>query len=52
MRRELALAERASEVVDTPVFTGGTGPRPGVDITSNRALYELFDEGLEVGMRR
>jgi hypothetical protein len=28
-----------------PVFTGGTGPRPGVDLTSNRALYEALDEG-------
>ena len=52
LRRELALTERASEVVDIALFTGGTGPRPGVDLTSNRALYELLDEGLELHKRR
>ena len=28
-----------------PVFRGGTGPRPGVDLTSNRALFEVLAEG-------
>jgi hypothetical protein len=27
-----------------PVFTAGTGPRPGVDLRSNRALAELLDD--------
>lgn len=31
---------------DIPVFKGGGGLRPGVDITSNRALQELLDEGV------
>lgn len=26
-----------------PTFTRGTGPRPGVDITSNRGLLEVLD---------
>ncbi|MGH9261853.1 MAG: ribbon-helix-helix protein, CopG family, partial [Acidimicrobiales bacterium] len=26
-----------------PVFRGGTGVRPGIDVTSNRALLEALD---------
>jgi hypothetical protein len=29
-----------------PVFRGGRGTRPGVDIDSNRALAEALDDGL------
>jgi hypothetical protein len=28
-----------------PVFRGGTGARPGVDVTSNRAVLEALDDG-------
>jgi hypothetical protein len=35
-----------------PVFRGGTGPRPGIDLTSNRALYEVLDEGVPLERRR
>lgn len=35
-----------------PVFTGGTGPRPGIDLDANRALIEVLDEGLELDQRR
>jgi len=52
LRRELALADEAPAAPEIPVFRGGTGPRPGVDLTSNRALYELLDEGLELDKRR
>ena len=31
---------------EVPVFDGGTGPRPGIDLSSNRALYEVLDEDL------
>ena len=31
-----------------PVFRGGSGRRPGVDLTSNRALEELLDEGVPI----
>lgn len=52
LQRELALKDESSAAVDIPVFKGGTGPRPGVDLASNRALYELLDEGLELDKRR
>lgn len=52
LQRELALTDESSAAVDIPVFQGGTGPRPGVDLASNRALYELLDEGLELDKRR
>lgn len=50
LRRALARdpGEGAPPVV--PVFTGGSGPRPGVDLTSNRALQEVLDD--EVGLDR
>jgi Arc/MetJ family transcription regulator len=44
LRRELA-APAVRDTVELPVFRGGTGLRPGVDPASNRALYELLDEG-------
>ncbi|KCJ40039.1 antitoxin VapB31, partial [Mycobacterium tuberculosis TB_RSA113] len=31
---------------------GGTGPRRGIDLTSNRALSEVLDEGLELNSRK
>ena len=47
LRRELAIEQRA-----VPVFDGGSGPRPGVDLSSNRALHELGDEGIDLDTRR
>ncbi len=35
-----------------PVFRGGSGPRPGIDLSSNRSLHEALDEGLELDDRR
>ncbi len=52
LRRELASDDRAAERPAVPVFDGGTGPRPGVDLTSNRALHEALDEHLELDDRR
>jgi hypothetical protein len=46
LRRELSLSSEPRKRVPVPVFTGGNGPVPGVDLTSNRAIYELLDEGL------
>jgi hypothetical protein len=46
LRRELMPADDV-EVPELPVFTRGTGPRPGLDLTSNRAMSEALDEGLE-----
>ena len=44
LRRELAEVD-VPEPVEVPVFTGGTGPQPGVDLTSNRAIREALDSG-------
>lgn len=52
LRRELATASADAPRPTVPVFRGGNGPRPGVDLTSNRALYELLDDGLDLNQRR
>lgn len=44
LRREMAPREM-NDVERPPVFRGGTGMRPEVDPTSNRAMRELLDEG-------
>jgi hypothetical protein len=51
LRRELAVDYDAPRV-EIPVFRGGTGPVPGLDLTSNRAIYEFLDEGVELDKRR
>ena len=35
-----------------PVFHGGTGVRPGIDLDSNRAMQEILDEGYPVDKLR
>lgn len=52
LRRELSQPDPPRERPVIPVFDGRTGPRPGVDLTSNRALYELLDEGIELDKLR
>ncbi|MGH3823289.1 MAG: hypothetical protein ACRDRA_10730 [Pseudonocardiaceae bacterium] len=52
LRRELAIVHDRGFRPEVPVFDGGTGPRPGVDLTSNRALHEVLDEGLDLEARR
>lgn len=52
LRRELALATSDSDRPRVPVFRSGTGPRPGVDLTSNAALHEALDEGRDLEDRR
>ncbi len=44
LRRELA-EQAQSEPVAVPVFRGGDGPLPGVDLRSNRTLREVLDRG-------
>ena len=51
LRRELVSDAARGTRPDVPVFTG-TGPRPGIDLTSNRALHEVLDEGLHLDARR
>ena len=50
--RQSLLGAPKLERPEVPVFRGGTGPRPGVDLTSNQALHEALDEGLAVDRRR
>ena len=52
LRRELARHPARSRRPQVPVFRGGTGARPGLDLTSNQALYEALDEGLPLEQRR
>ncbi len=42
LRRELDQ-QNTSHVPHVPVFRGGTGPRPGLDLRSNRALIDLLE---------
>jgi uncharacterized protein YggE len=52
LRRELAADRTSSDRPPIPVFRTGTGPRPGLDLSSNRALAEALDEGVELdGLR-
>ena len=48
LRRELSITPDSAARPPVPVFRGGNGLRPGVDLTSNRALYELLDEGVDL----
>ena len=52
LRRELVTPGGRAERPAVPVFRGGTGARPGVNLTSNRALHEVLDEGLDLDERR
>jgi len=52
LRRELAVNDTPQQRPEVPIFRGGTGPRPGLDLTSNRAIYEFLDEGVELDQRR
>ncbi|HVM27219.1 MAG TPA: type II toxin-antitoxin system VapB family antitoxin [Mycobacteriales bacterium] len=45
LRRLLSTSAPTQPPPNIPVFTGGTGPRPGLDLTSNRALSEALDDG-------
>jgi len=52
IQRELSDAAARVEAPPVPVFRGGTGPRPGIDFSSNQALLELLDEGVPLDRRR
>ena len=51
LRREISVPAQRTERPVVPVFDGD-GLMPGVDLTSNRAMYELLDEGVELDRRR
>lgn len=44
LRRELSAPTAATPPPEIPVFRGGNGLLPGVEVSSNRAIYELLDE--------
>ena len=46
LRRELSVDADPAPLIPLPVFKGGNGLMPGVDITSNRALHEFLDHGV------
>ena len=52
LRRDLATAVEPTGRPSVPVFARGTGPRPGLDLTSNRAMQEYLDEGLDLEQLR
>ena len=54
LRHELARRSESESVPRpaVPVFRGGGGVRPGVDISSNRALYEALDDGRPIEQLR
>ena len=52
LRRELSHRGSASPGPEIPVFRGGRGVRPGVDLSSNRALLEALDEGQALDQTR
>ena len=52
LRRELAVGRGTDDRPVVPVFHGGTGPVPGLDLTSIRTLNERLDDGLVLDARR
>lgn len=52
LRREIIVPQPRGTRPVVPTFDGGTGPQPGIDLTSNRALHEALDEGVERDARR
>jgi hypothetical protein len=52
LRREFQHQDRRAEGPPVPVFKGGAGPHPGIDLRSNRALSEVLDEGVALDRHR
>jgi hypothetical protein len=52
LQRELNETPAPGEAPAVPVFGDGTGPRPGIDLRSNRALLEALDEDVDLNDRR
>jgi hypothetical protein len=52
LRRELAASSRRTARPAIPAFDGGSGPRPALDLTSNRALHEALDEDTDLDRLR
>lgn len=52
LQRELSVSDDQPPRLELPIFRGGSGPRPGLDLNSNRAIYEFLDEGVPLDKRR
>ncbi len=52
LQRELSDARPPGKAPPVPVFHSGTGPRAGIDLSSNRALLEALDDGVDLDDRR
>lgn len=52
LRRELMANRSLSARITLPVFGGGGGVRPGVDINSNRSVQEILDSDLPLSRLR
>jgi hypothetical protein len=52
LRRELSVDPPPTDRPTVPVFRGGSGPRPGLDLTSNAALHEALDDDVPLQNRR
>ena len=44
VRRELISEVASRAPISLPIFTRGTGIRPGIDGSSNRALFDALDD--------
>lgn len=53
LRRQLSRRDdEDASPMSIPLFTGGSGLRPGVDASSTRGLLEAMDEGVPLESRR
>lgn len=52
VRRELSESAPDDRRPEVPVFRGGTGPLPGVELNSNRALAEILDRDRDLNSLR
>lgn len=52
LRRELGAQAGPGPPPEIPVSRGGTGARPGIDLTSNAAVLAALDEGLPLDQLR
>lgn len=52
LRRKFAVPLPHGPRPQVPVFNGGSGAMPGIDLTSNAALHEALDEGVDLDGRR
>ena len=52
LRRRVARSRADHPEPTIPVFRGGDGPRPGIDLRSNRELADYLDQARRLDERR